>query len=161
MPSGKTHLKIETFLLVFWAATAGILIAKGDLSLRRAGLFLSGYVFSMLLLSPDLDLTVSSAAHRWGWLAWLWRPYALAFRHRRLSHHLLIGPLTRLGYVAVWTILLLVLFRGVTGVSGPAYRASWTDLAPLAGGVFFPNAEHVIVDQIWSRCRRARRWRRL
>ncbi len=161
MASGKTHLKIETFLLAYWGAMAGILIVKGYLPTRHASLFLSGYVFSMLMLSPDLDLTESSAAQRWGCLAWMWRPYALAFRHRRLSHHLVLGPLTRMAYVAAWTMLLLVLFRAATGGSRPVFRASPEDLAALACGIFLPNIEHVIVDRVWSRCRRTRRRPRL
>ena len=162
MPSGRTHLWIESALLLSWAGAAGFSGLVGACSLRQVVLFIIAYVFSMLLLSPDLDLSESHAVQRWGTLRWLWKPYALAFRHRRLSHHLLWGPITRVIYLALWVIGAgLLLHRAFAGGGLPALRPSSVDVLPVGLGLFLPNAEHVLVDRLWSSWRRRRRNKRL
>ena len=45
------------------------------------------YLFSALLLSPDLDLARSDPHNRWGYPRVCWTPYAKLFRHHGLSHN--------------------------------------------------------------------------
>ena len=61
--------------------------------------FSATYLFSALLLSPDLDSARSDPYNRWGYLRVCWTPYAKLFRHHGLSHNPLVGPLSRLLYL--------------------------------------------------------------
>jgi uncharacterized metal-binding protein len=59
MPSGKTHLRIELFVLplcvaLLFAAQHYQLIA---VSWEEMAIFAGAYLFSSLMLSPDLDST--------------------------------------------------------------------------------------------------------
>lgn len=161
MPSGHTHLWIESVLLLGWAGAAVFCRLVGACSCRQVVLFVAAYVFSMLLLSPDLDLSKSHAVQRWGRLRWLWKPYALAFRHRRLSHHLLWGPLTRILYLALWGTAAILLLDRISGLGNLSLRASVGDLIGLGLGLFLPNAEHVVLDRLSSCWRRRCRNKRL
>jgi uncharacterized metal-binding protein len=161
MPSGKTHLKIEWTLLALWSAVAAILIHRTEVTLQQTLLFLVSYVFSMLLLSPDLDLSDSTAYERWGALRWLWRPYAWAFRHRQLSHHILLGPLTRAAYLgaivggAAWA------YVSLTGAPRPHIHLTNSIVVPICLGVYLPNIEHIVADRIVTARRRRNRRGRL
>jgi len=45
------------------------------------------YLFSALLLSPDLDLARSDLHNRWDYPRVCWTLYAKLFRHHGLSHN--------------------------------------------------------------------------
>ena len=82
MPSGRVHLKIEAGLLFGWTGLGGYLLAVRAVTVEMVVSFVLAYGFSMLFLSPDLDLARSRASGRWGKARWLWTPYALVFRLR-------------------------------------------------------------------------------
>lgn len=72
-----------------------------------------GFLFSGLMLSPDLDLH-SRPFKRWGWLRWIWIPYQQAIAHRSvLSHGFLIGTTVRVVYLVGWIVCLGVLSLAV------------------------------------------------
>jgi uncharacterized metal-binding protein len=99
MPSGSVHFAVEAGLLAGCALVGVELVRRGSLATGSLVAFSSGFAFSMLFLSPDLDLARSGPMRRWGRLAFLWWPYAKLFRHRGVSHHVLWGSLTRLVYL--------------------------------------------------------------
>jgi uncharacterized metal-binding protein len=108
MPSGKTHLRIELFLLplcvaLLFAAQHYQLIA---ISWEETAIFAGAYLFSSLMLSPDLDLRHNRSRRRWGPLGFLWLPYTKIFKHRGVSHSLIFGTLTRLGYLGLIALLI-------------------------------------------------------
>ena len=159
MPLGKTHLKIE---LTVWAACAVgsvFLRTKGALSWTTGGSFLSSYLFSSLFLSPDLDLAQRRASRRWGIGRVVWFPYAAMCRHRRLSHHLLFGPLTRILYLGGIVLGLLFGLAFLTGRSVSFSRPSWQVVAAILSGLYLPNQIHILVDWISSFRRRQARKR--
>jgi uncharacterized metal-binding protein len=158
MPSGKTHLRIEAVLLAVWAGGAVLLARRGWIEAGEIGTFVGAYLFSMLLLSPDLDLAKSDSYRRWGPLRWLWAPYAAAFQHRRISHHPLFGPITRIGYVGVIaSVALLVYILATRSVIPPvAVRAEFV-LAVLIG-LYLPNLTHIAADGLQSIWVRLRGW---
>jgi uncharacterized metal-binding protein len=161
MPSGKTHLKIEWMFLVLWAGIAALLVRQREATVVQASLFVAAYVFSMLLLSPDLDLSDSRAHERWGVLRWLWLPYAWAFRHRQLSHHLLWGPLSRVAYIGGLTLAATWVYLEITKSPAPRIRLSAAVLVPICLGVYLPNVEHILADRIVTSHKRRRGRRRL
>ncbi len=101
MPSGKNHHKAETATLAaIIAITSGANFAFElayweDEFQSLALVFSAAYLFSALLLSPDLDLARSDPHNRWGYPRVCWTPYAKLFRHGELSHKPLLGSLSR------------------------------------------------------------------
>jgi len=146
MPSGKSHLRLELFLLPVFLA--GIYLMDVGWPLLLA--FSSAYLFSSLLLSPDLDLRSNATRRRWGPLGFIWWPYTKVFKHRGLSHNLLLGPLTRIGY------LFLIGFIAVYGLNHLGIGANLRlrpgldreILAMIAIGLYLPNGLHILYDHL-------------
>jgi len=149
MPSGRTHLAVELilapgFITGFYALfhpTWGELL-----------LFGGTYVFSSLLLSPDLDLRKNLARRRWGPLGFIWAPYSRIFKHRGISHNLVLGPLTRLIYLgAVFGVVLVGLsYLGLALPQGVPLTIEPRTLAVLGAGLYLPNLLHVLLDRLVS-----------
>lgn len=154
MPSGKTHLKIEIALLA--AGTAGVIVLyrEGLIAWHEGGVFLGAYLFSSLLLSPDLDLARSRASRHWGLGRILWLPYAMICRHRRLSHHLFFGPLSRILYLGAIGLSIFLGFSLLAGRSLTVSLPSWRLLVPIFTGLYLPNQIHILVDRFSSFFRR-------
>ena len=161
MPSGKTHLKIEAIILVLWAGLSVIFVLKEWITISQTLLFFGAYVFSMLLMSPDLDLSKSDAFSRWGPFRWIWFPYAWIFRHRQLSHHPLLGPLSRIAYIAILALAVTIIYLVTTGRSELRFRLPAAAILPVFLGLYMPNIEHILADRISTAHRRKRRRRQL
>jgi uncharacterized metal-binding protein len=155
MPSGRVHLRIEMFGLGVCVLGVAYLVWRGAIDRRLGEVFLLSYLFSSLFLSPDLDLRQSSAAKRWGVGRFLWLPYARIFRHRALSHHLFLGPLTRIGYLSAIVLAIAWGIGLLTGHSLHPVTPSWPIIVAVVSGLYLPNQLHSIVDWVWSF-----RWRR-
>ena len=157
MPSGKTHLRIELLLLGLWGALGAYLILQGWITLPPVAIFAASYVVSMALLSPDLDLAGSRPFKRWGPLQVLWWPYAAVFRHRRLSHHWFLGPLTRVGYVLAWVAAVGVALGWIGARDFDVRPPNATTFGAVALGVYVPNMTHIAADGIQTALKRRRR----
>lgn len=155
MPSGRVHNLIN--LAAYAVLAAGALAAsRQDLigvTPAQAINFTLGFMAGTFLLSPDLDLSEGrvDSKRRWGVLGFLWVPYGRMFSHRGLSHTWLLGPLTRLAYVAV----LLGLVAGLVRVAFPAWQ--WPALpepvglkfaVPLLLGYYLSQWLHLIADGV-------------
>jgi len=143
MPSGRVHLALELGLLPGWVA-AGAWLGVAERTLTA---FALSYTCASLLLSPDLDLARSAPARRWGPLRPLWAPYALLFRHRGLSHSLLLGPLTRLLYLGGLAALALLALHHLAGVPLPQRVPGWLP-GPVLAGVYLSHFLHVGLDRL-------------
>jgi uncharacterized metal-binding protein len=150
VPSGRTHLAIELGLLGFYAIPLLLLVRAGHIAPWAAAAFAVSYLFSSVLLSPDLDLARSRPARRWRAGRFLWFPYALVFRHRGLSHHLLLGPLTRIAYLGA---LLAFLLWGAGLLTQEIRVPRWTVLVPVLVGLYLPNQVHIVMDRLRTRRR--------
>ncbi len=149
MPSGKTHAAVELFLGPFFVAGFYYLFKP---SWPELLLFAGAYLLASLLLSPDLDLRHNSSRRRWGLLGFLWIFYYKIFKHRGLSHSLILGPLTRLAYLGLVFALVLV-GLGALGFALPQGTPLWlTERAwlTLGAGLYLPNILHVLLDRIVS-----------
>ena len=154
MPSGKTHLRVETALLVvIWTPFAIWLRVVGWIGTGEIVAFAGAYAFSSLFLSPDLDLQTSRPYLRWGAIRWLWAPYALVFKHRRLSHHLLLGPLSRIAYLSVLVLGGAVVYLALARRSVPDIRMPVEILIAIGCGLYVPNLTHVLLDRMPPRRR--------
>ena len=161
MPSGKAHLRIEAAVLGVSIGVSVGLLRAGVIGQHEIIAFGASYVLSMLLLSPDLDLTRSRAYRRWGPLRWLWLPYAALFKHRQLSHHPLFGLLTRIVYLMLWVLGFSFVYMAVTrrAVILPVLRTSVLWIVLL--GLYLPNLTHILSDRIYTAWRRRRAVSRL
>ncbi|MGB9757862.1 MAG: DUF2227 family putative metal-binding protein [Candidatus Bipolaricaulaceae bacterium] len=140
MPRASTHLVVElAFLPVVLLLAFLFGLGKELLPLGLA------YLLGSLFLSPDLDLWGSRATRRWGILRFLWRPYSFLFRHRGLSHHPVLGPLSRFLYLGIWLALLGLLLWGL-GFSLPRFPLSW--LLPALVGLWLPQLFHILLDRL-------------
>lgn len=146
MPSGRVHMAVELSLLPAWVGVGGLLGAD------REGLvaFALSYTVGSLFLSPDLDLARSDPVHRWGPLRFLWLPYSAVFRHRGLSHSLILGPVTRLLYLALVAFLLFLPVHLLAGVPWPVPPSPRLAL-PVLTGVYAAHLLHVGLDWLGSR----------
>ncbi len=102
MPSGKVHETINTGFLVAQAAAW----LGGALALPAQGVwsYLAGFALGTYLITPDLDLAERQEPRPlkwWGPLKVLWWPYGMIFKHRGLSHSWVLGPLSRIAYLAI------------------------------------------------------------
>lgn len=162
MPSGRTHLRIELITLPLWALLFYLFV---DAAWGAVALFVGAYLFSSLLLSPDLDLRHNEARQRWGLLGFVWLPYTKIFKHRGVSHSLLFGTLTRLGYLALLAVIVALGLSYFNVWAMPVAQVPWTKLdlwlvGILLGGLWFPNILHAFVDRLDSLLpRRRRRYR--
>lgn len=159
MPAGKVHLRIELVLFFALAVCGWILIENGVLPLRDVGAFLVAYLFSSLFLSPDLDLWESRATKRWGIGRVLWYPYSKLFRHRRISHHLILGPLTRIAYLGALVVLGGWTWNWIARTSMRPPKMASAVVISIILGLYLPNQIHIVVDRVWSQMRRWKRWR--
>lgn len=149
MPSGKTHTRFE---LVLGPGFVGGFYYFFRPTWAELVLFALAYVAASLWLSPDLDLKANSARRRWGPLGFIWGPYTRMFKHRGMSHSLVVGPLTRLIYLAMIVSLVLV---GLSYVGLALPREAPIQLEErtfivLGAGLYLPNVLHVLLDRIVS-----------
>ncbi|GGL68164.1 hydrolase [Deinococcus aerolatus] len=155
VPSGRVHNLINIAAYSVLAAAALILSRQELLTVTpvQALNFTVAYAAGTFLLSPDLDLAdgrVDSKRY-WGLLGFLWVPYGKLFRHRGLSHSWVIGPLTRLAYLALLlTLIVGVLRYAVPGLTLPAIPQpiSLKFILPLVLGYFLSQWLHLIADGI-------------
>ncbi|MFO8033826.1 MAG: DUF2227 family putative metal-binding protein [Candidatus Bipolaricaulota bacterium] len=149
MAAGRSHLALELGTLPLWLG-AGVCLG---ITHHHLLVFSLSYTAGSILLSPDLDLRRASPSRRWGPLRAIWAPYAHLFRHRGLSHSLLWGPLTRVGYLLGWAAagwFALTLTWGFPYEVPPlgAY------LPALSVGLYVPHVLHVLLDRASNRrCR--------
>lgn len=161
MPSGRTHLRIELFLLPVFVTLFYLFV---DASGAAVVLFAGAYLCSSLWLSPDLDLRQNETRRRWGLLGFVWMPYTKIFKHRGVSHSLLFGTLTRLGYLGLLAVLIAWGLSYFNLWSIPVAQLASTRLdlwlvGILLAGLWLPNMLHASVDYLDSALPRRRRRR--
>ncbi|WP_321431256.1 metal-binding protein [uncultured Methanolobus sp.] len=150
MPDGKTHDAINAAVLTivlagfYYAVKEGIDPGIVYLDSYTIIVFSAAYIFATLFLSPDLDIS-SRPYKRWGIFRILWWPYKEIFKHRGLSHHPVIGPLS-----IVFNLIVIV--AAIFLMAGINYEAIPSSLviASITGMVFSMEV-HIISDSIVSR----------
>jgi len=144
MPSGKVHLRIEMVILAGCLALGSYLVKEELIEAVHLTVFFGAYLFSSFFLTPDLDLKQSLAFRRWGIARVLWVPYARLFRHRALSHSILLGPLTRILYLGFILFVITIAAANMAGrcrsiypnggssfLSSPAFTCQITSTSSL------------------------------
>jgi len=148
MPTGKTHRAITIIATV--AVSCAILATTLGVD---ATLYYAAGGAVGLVITPDADIdTKDSVEHKLlreipligaAWYA-LWWPYARMFRHRGVSHWLVIGTLTRLLYLGFFATFAVLALR-LDVVPGETWicPAVWG-----LGGLLVSDVLHTVVDTI-------------
>ncbi|MFC6590763.1 metal-binding protein [Deinococcus lacus] len=153
MPSGRVHnlINIGTYSALAAAALYADRTGLWPIAWTDALGFSAAFLIGTFLLSPDLDLATGrvDSKRRWGLLGFIWVPYGRVFSHRGLSHSWVLGPLTRLGYLA----LLLALLFGLAQTAWPELRRPLPALDerwlwPVVAGYFLSQWLHLMADGV-------------
>jgi uncharacterized metal-binding protein len=149
MPSGQVHNAINTLSYVAIAGAYGYGSSQGLISrfdVGQIGLFSLAFAAGTFLLSPDLDLAEQnvSSKRNWGLLGFLWVPYGWVFSHRGLSHTWLIGPLTRLFYLAL--LLAAPVWFGREVLQN--FRIGQDDALAIMVGYYVSQWLHLLADGV-------------
>ncbi len=164
MPSGRTHESIN--LLVYGVAAVAYVYTRQEgltrefdtvLAPETLKTFSLSYLIGTFLVTPDLDLAENrmQARNNWGLLGTLWVPYGALFSHRGLSHSWLIGPLTRLLYLALlglalsWAAAQVGPYFGYSFSFTANLTQNWPELA-IGGlaGYYLSQWLHLLADGI-------------
>ena len=121
MADGNTHDRIGLYCLA--PVVAGSLITTRSPELSAA--IASGYAIGICWLSPDLDCK-SNPYRRWGLLRWVWYPYRKLMKHRGLSHWIIFGTLSRLLYLSIPLIAIVLTLVKTTP------NINWLQIAAIA-----------------------------
>jgi len=150
MPGGKTHEVINITVLA--AILAGIfylrawqetIMIPGYLDTYTIIAFSCSYLFATFFLSPDLD-TKSRPYKRWKMLRILWWPYRVIFKHRGVSHNMILGPIT----ILLNFVLMLIVLTLLAGVG--LYDIPLRILITATVGMILPIEIHIISDCFFS-----------
>lgn len=120
------------------------------INLAMAGNVLLGEAIG-LLLTPDIDqIGRTREENRFGPLrpVWqvMWYPYALAFKHRGVSHWPIVGTATRAAYLYGWIVLVAWLL-GHTSMVWPPPPVD-TAMAQIAAGWVLVDVLHWLTDWV-------------
>ncbi len=159
MALGKTHDGINLFVGMI---ITGFLIGFG-FGVFSWPSFIIGWLFSTLLFSPDTDLMPKK---RSGLLQFFLYPYSIIFKHRGLSHGLLLGTLTRVTYgIILGGILVFVLSKmGYLAIEAEGYwrglfefvseysyqQPIYKSVTWLYLGLASADACHIFIDKLSS-----------
>ncbi len=174
MASGRTHETVNLVVLGGVGALYAVGRSQGYAAEIDAWLppptrlaFTIAFLVGTFFVTPDLDRADRSvrAKSNWGILGLLWIPHGWMFKHRGLSHSWILGPATRLLYLAFLAIGALYLLAAL----GPTFGYSFSVEARLFGnwraialgalvGYYASQWLHLTVDghMPWSGRRRGR-----
>lgn len=155
MPSGRIHNLIN--IAAYSVLAAGVLYAvKTNMVVVtpvQTMNFTLGFMAGTFLLSPDLDLSEGrvDSKRNWGILGAIWVPYGMLFSHRGLSHTWILGPLTRLAYLAIIIAIMVGLIRSFAPqVQLPTIPQpiSLKFFLPIVAGYYLSQWLHLIADGV-------------
>jgi uncharacterized metal-binding protein len=148
MPSGRVHNAINTMTYLAAAGAYGYAHTQNLLRLEPQQIIVGSMAFfaGTFLLSPDLDLSEqnNSSKRAWGWLGFVWVPYGWVMSHRGMSHTWLVGPLTRLVYLALLLALPAYLLRDQL----TTWRIGQAELMAAVIGYYASQWLHLVADGV-------------
>lgn len=105
----KTHTFFNLFLAL--PLSLAIMYFLLHASFFSMGIFSGTFAYSTLFMNPDLDLAnnIKLFSIR-GCLTLPFRLYAKVFKHRGLSHHIILGSISRIVWLAAWGALIFLIF---------------------------------------------------
>lgn len=150
MPQYKTHAVLNLFFAL--PLLIGALYYWLHPARESLVIFSCAFVYTSLFMSPDMDL-----AHRIKWyslrglLSIPFRSYSKVFRHRGISHSLLLGSLTRIVWLSAFILGVLYLSVGFSLsldqiiAHGVLYKR---ELVYCFLGICSADVIHILTDKI-------------
>jgi uncharacterized metal-binding protein len=144
MPAYRTHVTMNLFL----GLPLGLAAMKYTVLSTPADMlsFSGAFVYGTLFLHPDMDLARNIRLFSIkGLLTLPFRPYSYLFRHRGISHVIIIGTLTRV----LWLIGFIYLVFSCLGWVFPNI-ANWNQPILWFGisGLATADVFHVLLDKL-------------
>lgn len=154
MPNGHVHDTVNVILLTIFVLVVSThdYLKLGSDNVILLVIFSVSFLFGTFFLSPDLDLA-SVPYKRWGFLRVLWWPYKEAFKHRKMSHHIIFGPLSIVGYFTMLIVLFLWLINSIHRIQDYQYVM----YIVMIVGFVLSIETHIILDRITSKKQSKRR----
>jgi len=156
MPSFKFHQITNYFILILLVLVFSYFYVFD----WRFLLFGIGYFIGTEYITPDLDtnsIPYNKAKPVW----WL---YKELFKHRKTSHNLFIGVISRLSYLIILYALAMYTLRWIFGlpVFPAGLQAEFMQFARefavqiilFIGGIAVANAMHIVLDITYSKVKR-------
>lgn len=148
MANYKTHCNFN-LCVVLPVSIAGVLWFVSP-SERLLLTFTLAFVYGTLFMSPDMDLANQVKLYSLkGILTLPFRSYALAFRHRGLSHSWLLGTLTRVLWLMIFITLLLYGIYSIYPSSHALYaffHSYQGELTYAFAGLMIADWGHLLLD---------------
>jgi uncharacterized metal-binding protein len=140
MPNKDTHDVGIAFAIGLSIATC----VKFDVPLETAIPIVSGE-FLGIQISPDLDLYENCRRGVW---CWYWKMYGLLFRHRGISHWIIIGTLTRITYILITLFPLIFLLVKLELFGAALQKIPYNILLHIFYGLCISDGVHIVLDKI-------------
>jgi uncharacterized metal-binding protein len=148
MPSFSNHLIFNMIILTLFII---YLRDHPIITVMQTFIFCIGYFIGSVMLTPDLD-TKSEASNRCGILS---VPYRAMFKHRGMSHNVILGVATRILYF-------LIIIAIIVGILGLFTRQNLLmvlrivmkyklEILIFIMGLFFSNLFHIVLDKITTK----------
>lgn len=150
MPQYKTHNHFNFFLILPIVILGGyyfLSIPKRDLII-----FSSAFAYSSLFMNPDLDLAnkIKLFSLR-GVLTIPFRTYSWIFRHRGLSHHLILGTLTRVLWLFLFVFTFSIIFMKI-GMHSLHWKSLFSiyrhEFMFALFGILLADLAHLFLDSV-------------
>jgi uncharacterized metal-binding protein len=150
MADGKTHDAVGLALTPL-AIVAAVAAANHFQNPRLIWVGAIAYIFGITHLSPDIDLK-SNPWRRWWLLRWIWWGYQEACPHRGFSHNIMIGTLSRVVYLALPILMVLLVSGQQEAVLGNAITLTliyWQEILTALVALEVSAWVHLILDGIF------------
>lgn len=144
----KTHAKLN--ILIALPIVLGICtyLLKTDPKLLL--IFSSAFIYGTLYMNPDLDLAHSIKLFSFrGVLTMPFRGYSKIFKHRGISHSIILGTLTRVGYLVGLAFFISYFLLQIPYFHQEAYlfyQSNKTLFITGFLGLFLADFFHILVD---------------
>ncbi len=152
MSNYRTHSLVNLLIALPLCIAGAALFTKYPTALIVT--FVVAFVYGTLFMSPDMDLArqIPVKSIR-GMFSIPFRTYSMVFKHRGLSHSLIFGTLTRVLWLAMYTIVVLYLVHLILPIKLPLkkwllqYKPYY--IAAFVG-LFVADTCHLIMDFLHS-----------
>ncbi len=155
MPLFHTHIRFNVLLaLPFWLLLFAFFFPIPKKSLYAFSL---SFLYASFFFHPDLDLAHKTKLFSVkGILTFPFRSYSLFFRHRGISHHPLLGTLSRVVWMIGFLVLLRYLFFQGNTPKGFTYllEKKKSFLPFIFLGFFSADLSHIGLDFLFSKKKR-------
>ena len=150
MPCYKTHCRYNT--LFFLPITILVLNYFFCLSITSNAIFSASYLYATFVMTPDVDVAnkIKLLSLR-GIVSMPFILYAKIFRHRGLSHRIIIGSITRVLWLILCVFIIFLIFK-----IGHIFTSSFTKyilehkqfIISAIAGIIIADFFHLSLDTI-------------